>query len=230
MKLARIVAGTAGWNWRELGLAAGLAFAAVVAIAPRLVVADERAKVARVRSALRATAIALDAYFVDRDAYPASGRAEGARREYRSQQIWQDERVSAIPTGVPTANSFAAASGRGAARVCTFRADAGLAGLTTPIAYLEAFPEDPFAATPGAALAYFAHGSGLGWIAASVGPDRDENAPDGPGDVDPRVEVLYDIVSEFPYMWTPPPELVERFYDPTNGVASDGDLVRCQGE
>lgn len=208
------------------GLLLGLAVFA--ALAGRRLAAYERARVTTARTAMRDAAVAAEAFYVDHERHPPSGRARGAVREYDARQVWQPARPVSVPAGVPTTNSFAHEDA-GAARLSTFRLDVP-ATLTSPVAYLPRHPRDPFARTPGATLGWFAHESGLGFLVYSFGPDRDENAPDGPGDLDPRVERLYDITAEFPYMWRPPAELIARGYDPTNGLFSDGDLYRVMGE
>lgn len=221
---------------REIGVALLLAFLVTAAVVPRFLASRERASVSRAMSQLHATAIAIEAYHADHAFYPSSGIASGDSRTYASQQIWMAPQETTISAGVPTIHSFAP-SGSGAARLVTFRLGAGendnggvtLATLTTPIAYLPRFMEDPFMRTRGATFGYFAHGSNLGWILFSMGPDRDENATGGPGDISARVEEIYNINSEFPYMWTPGELLINATYDPTNGLMSNGDLVWMQG-
>lgn len=221
-------------------------------IGRRFLHARERARVSSVRAMLHETARAIESYHVDHLAYPAAGCAAGPSRRYESQQVWQAVQIASIPAGVKTINSFALGDSRdsrdsqdsGAARMVTFRiggdspesitqsptSSSGLATLTTPIAYLRRFHADPFARTRGASFGYFSHGSGLGWIALSLGPDRDEAATGGPGDISPHVERLYDLNREFPYMWFAPPDLVDRTYDPSNGIFSDGDIYIRQGQ
>lgn len=220
-----------------------------IALGRRLLRGRERARVSSVAAMLHETARAIESYHVDHLAYPASGCAAGPSRRYEAQQVWQGVQIASIPSGVKTINSFAlggsgdSGDSAGAARMVTFRiggdspasdgakeAAPDLASLTTPIAYLRRFHADPFAGTRGASFGYFAHGSGLGWIAFSLGPDRDEVAADGPGDISPRVERLYDLNREFPYMWFAPPDLVDRTYDPSNGIFSNGDIYIRQGQ
>lgn len=219
-----------GFHFGEVMVALGLAAIVSAAVLPGQARRAERVSVAIAKDRLRETAVAIESYFVDRDAFPASGCAVGPERRYASELFWQPPERSVIPTGVLTANSFASRRS-GAARLVTFRiageaATQGLAMLTTPIAYLPAFREDPFARTAGASLGYFAHASNLGWILFSLGPDRDENASDGPGEISRRAERLYDVNGDFPGMWRPGPELIGLGYDPTNGIASEGDIYR----
>lgn len=79
--------------------------------------------------------------------------------------------------------------------------------LTTPTAYLDALPADPFLPA-GATFSYYADQGG--WILLSPGPDGD-----------------YDISPQQFFTSTMPQPnqlLVVRKYDPTNGTKSDGDL------
>ncbi len=221
-------------------LLTGLLMGAVLAMAvgPSWLRGRERAALAQAQDRMRATAIALESYRLDHEFYPACGAAVGRTREYPAQQLWQPPQRAQIEAGVLTINAFASQRS-GAARLVTFRLAGGrpaepdslrpLASLTTPVPYLLRFETDPFAGTRGGSLGYFAHASNMGWILFSLGPDRDENAPDGPGQISPRVERLYDIVSDFPYMWNPPAALIDVTYDPTNGLWSRGDLYRVQG-
>jgi len=194
--------------------------------------ATERRDVTETRLRMRDTAMALDAYYVDHGSFPPSGAASGIRGGYESQQIWQPELISSVAMNVTTANSFASERA-GAHGLVTFRVardGESFATLTTPVAYLDGgFREDPFASTRGSSLGYFSHANGLGWMLFSVGPDRDEHVVMGPGEISPRVEHLYDLVNHFPYMWEPSDDLVRLTYDPTNGIASEGDVYWAGG-
>lgn len=209
----------------------------VMGALPSLLRRQEAASVSKALSNLRATALAVESYYLDHLAYPVSATASGTERSYESQWLWELSRRSEIPWGVPTINSFAPVDS-GAARLVTFQVAApagsggfiGLATLTTPVAYLSRFREDPFSRTPNASLGYFGHGNDSGWIIFSLGPDRDENAADGPGDISPSVENLYDVSSDFPGMWLPSSKLINARYDPTNGLFSNGDIYRMHGD
>ncbi len=216
-----------------------LAIAVAAFVLPPYLRARERTAVALAQDRMRTTAVAIGAYFVDHQTYPACAAAVGQDRFYEAQQIWMPKEIARIPGGVPTINSFAPKNS-GAARLVTFRIAAGpsygeyrapnLATLTTPVAYLDHFLADPFAYTRNASLGYFAQGDHNGWILFSLGPDRDENDPNGPGDISPRVERLYDVTRDFPGMWTPSAPLIEAGYDPTNGLMSNGDLYWLGGK
>ena len=225
----------------ELVAASVLTSIIVMGALPSLLRRQEAASVSEALRNLRTTAFAVESYYLDHLAYPVSATATGTERAYESQWLWELSRRSEIPWGVPTINSFAPGDS-GAARLVTFQvaAPAGsgastdgfiaLATLTTPVAYLSRFREDPFSRTPNASLGYFGHANESGWIIFSLGPDRDENAPDGPGDISPSVEYLYDVSSDFPGMWLPSSRLIDARYDPTNGLFSNGDIYRMHGD
>lgn len=202
-----------GWNIVEFVTCAALATAVGFAFVPHFVQSEERARMVRVRMMMRDTAASLAAYKADHGVYPPSGRAD------------------APPT--LTANSFAS-RGQGAQSQMTFRLpppgeDPSFATLTAPVAYLQDLPEDPFAHTRGMHLGYYAPESGNGWMLFSVGPDRDENGPDGPGDIGPHVENLYDPHENMPGVWQLTVPLLNVTYDPSNGTFSNGDLWQVEG-
>jgi len=106
----------------------------------------------------------------------------------------------------------------------------GLIMVTTPIAYLTSFPIDPFSVmkspTSNEYQPHFEIAScSYAYCIYSVGPnfveefDGNDAWPDGVIDATPGK------VGE---MYTGP--IVMRVYDPTNGVISDGDVVRLGGE
>lgn len=88
-----------------------------------------------------------------------------------------------------------------------------LPNLTTPIAYIASHFPDPLNRAKGMTFGYWTDGE-QGWILISTGPDGDY-------DLNPP-EKFYDALSE-----RPSARLLERTYDPTNGVASDGDIWRA---
>lgn len=219
-------------SFTEVVVAGCIGAVIAVAASVRWFEARERAKVALAVGGLGRVARAVEAYYVDHEVYPACGSASGPRRVYAAQQIWQPTEAARIASGVPTANSFASPVS-GAARLVTFRVGGArglLATITTPVAYVPGFESDPFAGTRGASFGYFAHESRLGFILFSLGPDRDESATHGPGQISPQVERLYDISTDFPYMWRPAAALTGCAYDPSNGLRSAGDIYTFQGQ
>jgi hypothetical protein len=87
--------------------------------------------------------------------------------------------------------------------------------LTTPNAYITAYPADPFATENGATFVYYAakKGDRAGWILITPGPMRRY-------DIDP-------IRNYDPAVSQPTPHLLNLTYDPTNGAVSRGDIWRA---
>ncbi len=203
---------------REVALVAVLVALLAVAMTPWFAQRRLLSDVAHVRADMRSLATALESYFIDNMAYPSQGLAEGPAR-------WQGR----IPSGVPTIHSDMPV-GSGARRMIAFRTRVvhpsmqhplHIHTLTTPVRFLRSYPPDRFADSHGATFGYFNDNSG--WIIWSPGPDRDENAPDGPGDVGAKVEFLYTSA-----VAQPTPSLLMYSYDPTNGLWSGGDILRMR--
>jgi type II secretory pathway pseudopilin PulG len=201
---------------RELILIAALIALVLAALTPTFQRRRDLALVSQVRADMRPVITAIEAYFIDWMNYPLCGIAEGPPR------VTPDGTV--IPSGTRTVHSHLP-EGSGARRMMTFGLPSNLATphmLTTPVAYLTAWPPDPFADTRGATFGYYVNRHYHPWILWSVGPDRDENAEDGPGDISPVVEQLI-----FPPMDRDDisPDLFDRVFDPTNGIPSNGDIA-----
>lgn len=97
-----------------------IAILAAIAV-PNFLEAQVRSKVSRVHSDMRTLATALEAYYVDENNYPGiSGHDPEDGEAYRYFAPW-----------------VFTAKGSGTAH-------AWLQGITTPIAYLSSFPDDPF--------------------------------------------------------------------------------------
>lgn len=176
--------------------------------------APARAKVGRARADMRALASALDAYFADHGAYPGSRPLGDFAPEPGLLSGTGATGLSGVDPGRAGGLSGGSASGPAS----------GPAGLTTPVAYVAALPLDPFtgrktripmlttqrATWP---LAYHrAAGPEPGWLLWSPGPDGvydilDPSALYVPGEARIRVALL------------------QRIYDPTNGIFSSGDVV-----
>lgn len=104
--------------------------------------------VARARADLRVTAIALETYYLDNNAYPACA----AERDRKAQGQFLPETQ---PGFLKRRDRFDP-----------------LFTLTTPIAYIKNYFPDPFAPTPGATFCYWTPGDGKqGFIVWSAGPD-----------------------------------------------------------
>jgi prepilin-type N-terminal cleavage/methylation domain-containing protein len=218
-----------------------LAILASIAV-PNFLEAQVRAKVATVKSDLRTIATGIESYRVDHGQYP-----EGTDNQNR-----YDERIAAILGDL--APGYYALVTRD-----TNGAIAGLNGfytLTTPIAYINDMPLDPFAIGKGVKLPYaYRNAKDLanGWILTSVGPDQDLFAPDGRGDTDvtnpfstaadgnspARIgdinerAVIHALEGTGGITYEEQRRLPEYLkllsYDPTNGTLSNGDIFRMGG-
>lgn len=167
-------------------------FGLLAAIAvPNFVEAQARAKVARTRSDQRMMATALEAYYIDFNAYPPHTRN-------RDETLLVDTPSASLDPGVPFPRH---------------RSDLRVGGLTTPIAYLTSFPDDPFrTADPQVGFAYYT--SGAAWILWSPGPDEKYDIVEPEAFFDPEDGRV------IPGSWA------AFEFDPTNGAFSAGDVVR----
>lgn len=146
-----------------------------------------RRAVARARADMRALAVGLETYSIDNMTYPAMTMQRDLAPD-----------AARYPAGMPMARTFRIPAG------------APLSTLTTPVAYLLEYPEDPF--TGQHRLGYRYYNARGGWIVASYGPDRDllEGGQLGwhEGDealpVDPRVSA---------------PGMIQPFWDDPQAVA-----------
>ncbi len=156
-------------------------------------------KVKRVKTDMRSMATGLEAYFVDCSLYPAwvlgshplAFNKAPATRDMPSFRLGvkmkdQNGRQTVVPHTI-----------------------------TTPIAYMIRYLEDPFLVSPTDPQPTFSYYHDLnGWILVSPGPDGD-----------------YDINPEQDYRWVfrpPYGPLVIKAYDPTNGLMSNGDIFRVK--
>jgi len=207
-----------------------IAILAAIAV-PNFLEAQVRAKVSRVRTDMRSLSVAVEAYYVDNNIYPAWGIGTG-------------------PGGTLTYNAgVVAAEGHTGGATNTATAAAGFQTITTPIAYITSYTRDPFASNKGSTFSYlgifpgeymsstFCPGTGgVGWIMWSFGPDVDEYKGT-PSDFDSPF-VVYD-----PQFSQPSPLLLSGpwtggdtgdqgqqgyTYDPTNGTVSGGDIWRVK--
>jgi Tfp pilus assembly protein PilE len=189
-----------GFTLMEVAILLMIVSILVLIAIPQFRTAEVKSKISLARGQLNTLGSALEAYYTDYQSYPPT------------------------PYSEPSVPDKADDGGSNRTSYYTLRP------LTTPVAYIARIPEDPFAdkSTPptydqgysrfghfNAGYAYrHAKGSGrptfpsareLGddWVLSSVGPDRD-----------------YDL-------WgTSYDNLI--LYDPTNGIISNGDIVRFQ--
>lgn len=187
-----------------------IAILAAIAI-PNFLMAQVRSKVARTKNDLKTLATALEAYYVDNNAYPLMMLIsyEGGYADVWGVDPWVG------PSG--TNEMFISQK----------------LSITTPIAYITKEPEDPFYIIPqytgfhpgckrycysshnayaiGAPTSDFVtkgqHRAIFGeWRLWGSGPDRD------------RRDIYH----------RSPPTASAIVYDPTNGTISNGDILRCQ--
>jgi hypothetical protein len=92
----------------------------------------------------------------------------------------------------------------------TFGYPENLIPLTTPLAYIDALPADPFNSSPKKTYGYLPTPDG--WIVFSPGPD---------GDFDIGLQIALEQRLDGLGAW-----LLGRTYDPTNGTVSGGDIWR----
>ncbi len=211
-----------------------IAILAAIAV-PNFLEAQTRAKVARVQSDLRSIATGIETYRIDQNSYP-----EGTDN----------------PDGYdPAIKAFLAPYGLGN-KYYGFRLISGdkhvgtdFFGLTTPIAYMNAIPNDPFVKGCGNWTYCYrpAKERRNGYVLTSVGPDMDHLGTNNSGignansanplstaqdarlgDISERAVIHFiegtqgagvDASRMREY-------LVDLSYDATNGTVSDGDVYR----
>lgn len=173
----------------QAAAAAPLAILMAVAM-PAFLHAQIETKRCHTREDMRFFATALEAYFADTNVYPQSTENPG-------------QSVRKAAPGEPHVPSFQA-----------WGPDYAGALLTTPVAYVTQYFEDPFAPN-GQTYGYYAPADqkNPGWILFSPGPD-------GKFDLDWKA---YD-----PATTAPSAILIQQTYDPTNGAVSSGDIWRVK--
>jgi len=151
-------------------------------------------KLKRVKADMRSMATGLESYFVDCSSYPS----------------W-------VPGSDPLAFNKAPAT----RNMPSLRLGVNIHGavvpitLTTPIAYLTRYSEDPFQVAPTDPQPTFVYYADInGWVLISPGPDGDY-------DIDPEQDYQSNIRQ-------PSEPILFEAYDPTNGLMSDGDIFRVK--
>ena len=193
-----------------------IAILAAIAV-PNFLEAQIRSKVSRVKADQRSLATALESYYVDNNLYPAytttfedscNGGFGNASAGLQSDDVY----------------AFRVWSDSG--EVLIFHT------LTSPIAYITSYFEDPFADTRGAIFQYY--NDDQGWIVWSFGPDTDETEDEG-SDLgrDGAVESIYrSTVAQPSYTLLTGGSVTGTgescTYDPTNGTISAGDVWRVK--
>jgi len=225
------------WGFTLIELLIVVAIIAILAAiaVPNFLDAQVRAKVSRVRADQRSVSVALEAYYVDNNTYPAWGIGFG----------WP------VP-GCQTYNYYVVvAQGRagGGATLPSFLMNRAIAAasfktLTTPVDYVTRYPADPFASIRGETFGFYSvapgtsdttYKGGIGWILWSYGPDTNEYKGGRTGD---SPYLAYNPTRPQPSRSDPsyPGGLVAGrgpggsafTYDPTNGTVSAGDIWRVK--
>jgi prepilin-type N-terminal cleavage/methylation domain-containing protein len=206
-----------------------IAILAAIAV-PNFLEAQVRAKVSRVKNDQRSLATGIESYYVDNNTYPLSARAGNQRAN-------QANYNSGLATARGDTNAATILN-----NVDTFSLQnppatgaAGIATLTTPVAYITSYFADPFADFKGATFGYYddQFGSRNGWILWSPGPDTDAASYTdlgSPGSASPLVETLYNsaVAQPSPPLIAFQTTTISTTYDSTNGTVSQGDVWRVK--
>ena len=224
-----------------------IAILAAIAV-PNFLEAQVRAKVSRARNDMRSLATALETYYVDNNSYPMAilGTSGNVLRNRLAGN------ALALPTGTVAAGpadasnqnrpTFAVPGVTGTApnQIVAF------SSLTTPIAYITSYFNDPFSNGARYPFSYLADGPG--WLLASYGPQA--NQPANPTAVTQYSSLIFQMGTQFttpaetPFSGRDIPGSRNRLetgvatggiptglaltYDPTNGTTSPGGLWRIK--
>jgi len=226
-----------------------IAILAAIAV-PNFLEAQVRSKVSRVKTDQRSLSIALEAYYVDNNIYPAWGRGNGtpiAGCQTYNYAIGFMTNPGTAGNGGGQLPCFLMNNPQGVGKFFT---------ITTPLSYITSYPQDCFATRKGETFSYYAvfpggydvgGRGGVGWILWSYGPDVDEFKGSTPSD---SPYAAYNPTRSQPSMFEPGAPtgigpiiggLVagesndsgdngqDQFtYDPTNGTVSGGDVYRVK--
>jgi len=244
-----------GHNHRGFSLVEILVLAAVIAILVvvmgcTLFAGRTRAKVTQTRAEMRTLSIAIEAYMVGSNNYPAWGIGHPGPGGVRTFN-WNMAQRTGNRSGVADLPSFSlcdrSTSGGRFNTLTTAVAFIGLGGsLIGPtggkpgdhFAYVDSYPTDPFCADHGATFVYWnvfpgARGPdrntagevsevrGLGWICISPGPDGRYDLPGSYSVYNPAVPLPSPLL-----LSGTNPKGAAFTYDPTNGLVSSGDIWR----
>ena len=215
-----------------------IAILAAIAV-PNFLEAQVRAKTSRAKADMRNMATAIESYRIDNGSYP-----EGTDNPNKYPEQIQ-EFLGPLGPGFYTFRSRTT-DGRSVGEA--------FAGITTPVAYINSIPADPFAEHAAAFLTYAyrnAKDVDNGWILTSVGPDTDlldakgigtknvtnqlstATDPKGTGggvarigDINERAYIRIIEGGVITGTRSVGQLLEDLTYDPTNGSVSDGDIWR----
>jgi hypothetical protein len=191
--------------------------------------AIERVKVRQTFEDMKKIANAVESWSIDNSHYPYTDNyfktGERFLNEYYEKYITDDYEDIAkgayiLPYGNPAApDAIYNYYNRGLLR--------DYARLTTPIAYLNEAPIDPFSREEEQHYRYGIHPVGGGpWIIVSNGPDGDEDLDVNLFGLHTGRQTASNYYDSVHYGYEKP--LIEYKYDPTNGMKSNGDIIRTR--
>lgn len=217
-----------------------IAILAAIAV-PNFLEAQVRAKVSKAKNDMRNMATGLEGYRVDHNEYP-----EGSDNP----DNMSPELLDALGDLAPGFYALRTTSADGAIAGIDF------ATITTPIAYIDVYPRDPFGIAKGLEFP-FAYRNAKdtldGYIITSFGPDNDLFRPDGRGTTNSANPLSTASDTNSPARLGDINEravihviegtgsisnadrikfdfwLQDLSYDPSNGTISDGDIYRKSG-
>lgn len=166
-----------------------------VALPPVLGRAAVRSPISMAKMDMRSMATGIERYYVDYNCYPPARPLRGACKSVSDVERLRRAGgydLTMVEPGHP-----------------------GMAGLTSPIAYVTQIFTDPFAPAKGLPFVYYADTNG--WILISAGPDQ-------------RYDIINPAAVYDSMIPQPSPTLITGFtYDPTNGAdSSSGDVWRVK--
>jgi len=217
--------------------------------------ASVRGKVSHVRSDMRSLSIAIEAYYVDQNIYPAWGMGNKGPGGTQTYNYWIALRE--YPRGRPSHWYFERRTFGHFYWYSLVRDDSGDAAdlpgfamngpapqqrfytLTTPLGYITSYPADFFSNVRGSTFVYWSVFPGQPDLSGKIGTDSSFGGV-GWILVSPGPDLKYDIAGEWdvynPMISQPSYRLLSGTnkkgraltYDPTNGIISDGDIWRVK--
>lgn len=180
---------------------------------PNFMNAQVRAKVARAQSEMKSIQTALESFYVDNSGYPPMSNDKlQLRKQYRGLDV---NDASAPDVNIA---HIAIGSGSRARRIY----------LTTPISYISTLPFDPFNGD-GASQGYGYGSNGQSYyILTSFGPDTGDGLVTGNDGELNEFEYTGAKLTDFRRAGIRDSNyfLAEYVYDASNGISSDGDLIK----
>ena len=204
-----------------------IAILAAIAV-PNFLEAQTRSKVSRAKTDMRSLATAIESYMVDNNTYPMAARSGRAVPGYNAVNGCYNAMATACEpaklaaSNLNEANSFALQGNTGRT----------LNTLTTPVAFITAYPADVFKDTKGATFYYYTNGPL--WALWSPGPDTDQAIGGQLTTVlaNPAIETIFAQWASYAGQimltgYSTGTGGGAYCYDATNGTTSKGDIYRA---